>query len=55
MSVTENNPYNGGDLFVEIETELYLGKIAKRLNAADCKSVPFGSGVRIPLFPLLRF
>ena len=29
-----------------------LGEIAKRLNAADCKSAPSGSGVRIPLFPL---
>ena len=30
------------------------GEIAKRLNAADCKSAPSGSGVRIPLSPLNR-
>ena len=29
------------------------GEIAKRLNAADCKSAPSGSGVRIPLSPYL--
>ena len=28
---------------------LILGEIAKRLNAADCKSAPSGSGVRIQL------
>ena len=27
------------------------GRVAKRLNAADCKSAPSGSGVRIPLLP----
>ena len=32
-------------------TILIAGKIAKRLNAADCKSAPSGSGVRIPLSP----
>ncbi len=32
---------------------LYFGEIAKRLNAADCKSAPSGSGVRIPLSPYL--
>ena len=29
----------------------YFGKIAKRLNAADCKSAPSGSVVRIHFFP----
>ena len=29
------------------------GEVAKRLNAADCKSVPFGSWVRIPLSPFI--
>ena len=33
---------------------LYFGRVAKRLNAADCKSAPSGSGVRIPLSPLNR-
>ena len=27
------------------------GRVAKRLNAADCKSAPSGSGVRIPPLP----
>ena len=30
---------------------LYFGRVAKRLNAADCKSAPSGSGVRIPPLP----
>ena len=30
------------------------GRVAKRLNAADCKSAPSGSGVRIPPLPSLR-
>ena len=30
---------------------LIVGEIAKRLNAADCKSAPSGSGVRIPPLP----
>ena len=30
-----------------------LGRVAKRLNAADCKSAPSGSGVRIPPLPYL--
>ena len=30
---------------------LIIGEIAKRLNAADCKSAPSGSGVRIPPLP----
>ena len=29
------------------------GRVAKRLNAADCKSAPSGSGVRIPPLPSL--
>ena len=33
---------------------LIVGEIAKRLNAADCKSAPSGSGVRIPLSPPLK-
>ena len=28
-----------------------IGRVAKRLNAADCKSAPSGSGVRIPPLP----
>ena len=32
---------------------IYSGRVAKRLNAADCKSAPSGSGVRIPLSPYL--
>ena len=30
---------------------IYFGRVAKRLNAADCKSAPSGSGVRIPPLP----
>ena len=33
---------------------LIIGRVAKRLNAADCKSAPSGSGVRIPPLPLLQ-
>lgn len=36
-----------------ISTILILGKVAKRLNATDCKSVPSGSVVRIHSFPPL--
>ena len=32
----------------------FFGEIAKRLNAADCKSVPSGSMVRIHVSPPLR-
>ena len=32
-------------------TLIVYGEIAKRLNAADCKSAPSGSGVRIPPLP----
>ena len=32
---------------------LISGRVAKRLNAADCKSAPSGSGVRIPPLPYL--
>ena len=32
---------------------LFIGWIAKWLNAADCKSVPYGSGVQIPLHPFI--
>ena len=30
---------------------IFFGRVAKRLNAADCKSAPSGSGVRIPPLP----
>ena len=40
-------------LVIWLDLVLVLGKIAKRLNAVACKSAPSGSGVRIPLFPLL--
>ena len=36
-----------------INTVDYTGEVAKRLNAADCKSAPSGSGVRIPPLPYL--
>ena len=32
-----------------------FGKVAKWSNAADCKSVPYGSGVQIPFSPPLKF
>ena len=38
---------------INLEIEIILGEVAKWLNAADCKSVPSGSMVRIHLSPPL--
>ena len=38
--------------FDSVSRHLFIfGRVAKRLNAADCKSAPSGSGVRIPPLP----
>ena len=38
---------------INLEIKILLGEVAKWLNAADCKSVPSGSMVRIHLSPPL--
>ena len=44
-------PCVGGSIPSRAISFIFLGRVAKRLNAADCKSAPSGSGVRIPPLP----
>ena len=46
-------PCVGGSIPSRAINFIFLGRVAKRLNAADCKSAPSGSGVRIPPLPYL--